>query len=164
METTGSVAFFLKKLRQFYDGNLSSEDIDETLLRLLLGRRVYPEDHNEIKPNPINVLTLIDAVDYIVSKLPGAYRFHGFRDAYEWLSEFCHPNCFGHTIGVEMSFPSANFQAKPQFQEHDAKQINNYMVLSCELFFHCYDEYFSLIEKKEKVPNLFDISNKRSKN
>lgn len=158
METTGSVAYFLKKLRQYYEGDFSSEKMDDTLYRLILGRRVYPNDHSTIKSHPTNVLTLVDAVDNVFSKMakfPGGKRF---RETYEWLSEFCHPNCFGQTIGVEISLPKAIFEEEPEFREHNVGQINSYMIISCELFFDFYDKCFSLVEENEEMPKLIRVS------
>ena len=154
METTGSVAYFLKKLRQYYGGNLSSEEMDETLDKLILGRRVYPEGHSTIQPPPINVLTLVDAVDDVFSKMAKTPGWNRFREAYEWLSEFCHPNCFGQTIGVQMSFPKAIFEEEPEFRDQDVGQISLYMIISCELFFDFYDKCFSLLKENEEIPKL----------
>jgi len=154
METTGSVAYFVKKLRQYYEGSFSTEEMDETIDRLILGRRVYPNDHSTIKPHPINVLTLIDAVDNVFSEMAQTPDSKRFRETYEWLSEFCHPNCFGQTIGVQMSFPKAVFEEEPAFREEDVGQINSYMIISCELFFCFYDKCFSLIEENEEMPKL----------
>lgn len=154
METTGSVAYFLKKLHQYYEGDFSYKKMDDIISRLILGRKVYPNNHPHIQPHPINVLTLVDTVDGAFAKMAKSPGWKGFREAYEWLSEFCHPNSFGQTIGVLMSFPKVTFEEEPEFRKHDVGQIKSYMIISCVLFFDFYDKCFSLIEEKENIPTL----------
>jgi len=154
METTGSLAYYLKKLRQYYKGEFSFEKMDEILSKLVLGRREYPNNYTKIKFQPFNVLKLVDAVDNVFSKMAKSPGQKKFRETYEWLSEFCHPNCFGQTIGVESSLSKAIFEEEPEFREHNVGQINSYMIVSCSLFFDFYDKCFSIIEKNEEMPEL----------
>lgn len=57
-------------------------DIDSHLMKLMLGSRTNPG----IVPEPINVLTFVDRVNREVP---------GFRNQYDLLSEFAHPNWAG---------------------------------------------------------------------
>lgn len=150
METTGSIAYFLIKLMQFYDKQIEFEDLDTTLMRLHLGRRyylsevVYPE-----KPVPINVLTLIDTVDKVAKN-----RDKEFRDSYEWLSEFCHPNAFGKIYNVGFANEKTFFEESQEIRESDCQTITPIIEISCFCYFNIYDQCMSLLRKHEDIPKL----------
>lgn len=59
-------------------------DIDNYLMRLLMGSRNNPE-----LPQPINVMTFVDHVEKDIE---------GFRQQYDGLSEFAHPNWAGISL------------------------------------------------------------------
>ncbi len=65
--------------------NYTPHEFDDFLMRLLLGSKQWSEF-----PDPINVLTLVDRLEKKAS---------GFREIYDDLSEFAHPNWSG-TAGL----------------------------------------------------------------
>jgi len=66
--------------------NASAEQLDDTLMKLLLGWKMPGEGET---PAAINILTLIDQLD---KRIGG-----GVRHAYDLMSEFAHPNWSGVT-------------------------------------------------------------------
>lgn len=103
-ETTGSIAYLMKKLSSYYHGNIDFEKLDKELLRLSLGSTTINVSEVEV-PKPIQVLNLIDATDEFIKKnRPKDEKPHDkmFRDLYEDLCDFCHPNFQGITSGQDI--------------------------------------------------------------
>lgn len=154
LETTGSVAYFCRYLRKFYSGKISYEKVDSILYRLSLGVKTYPpKDTHPKQPDSINILTQVDSADKLLAEMGG----HGkpFRNSYDFLSEICHPNFLGLTIGSEIVEKNVVvYSEKLEFREADFGILVNDMLAGCRFFFHIYDECFSLIGKNEQTPKL----------
>jgi hypothetical protein len=71
-------------------------DIDDHLMKLTMGNKT-----NSAMPNPINVMNFVDCVGKDII---------GFRDGYNALSEFAHPNRAGTALLYSKPDPS-NFRA-----------------------------------------------------
>ena len=153
-ETTGSVAYFFRHLRKFYNGKISYEKVDNILYRLSLGGKTYPpKDTHPERPDPINILTQVDAADKLFAEMGGHNK--PFRNCYDFLSELCHPNFLGITMGSEIvERNTVVYSEKFEFKEATFGMLVNYMLVSCGFFFHIYDECFSLIRKNEQIPKL----------
>lgn len=153
-ETTGSVAYFFRHLRKFYNGKINYEKVDNILYRLSLGCKTYPrKDTQPERPYPINILTQVDAADKLFAEMGGHDK--PFRNSYDFLSEFCHPNFLGITMGSEIvERNTVVYSEKIEFKEADFGMLVNYMLMGCGFFFHVYDECFSLIRKNEQIPKL----------
>lgn len=153
-EMTGSVAYLLRYLNQFYDGKIEYEEINAVLYKLSLGSRTFPERNARPHlPDAINVLTQIDAADSLFAEM-GGERKTIFRHSYDFLSEFCHPNFLGLTIGADIKEGTVVYYEEPEFRDEDFTTLVSYMLISCEFFFHAYDECFSLIKNNEEMPDL----------
>jgi hypothetical protein len=156
-ETTGLVAYFLRYIQKFYQGEIKYEDIDDLLLKLSVGGRTFPEKntHPE-RPEAVNVLTLIDGADKVFIEMGGDKNI--FRSCYDYLSEFCHPNWAGLTIGSDIvdegDMHTVVYYATPEFKEEDFVILINYMLISCSFFFNVYDKCFALIKDNEELPDL----------
>jgi hypothetical protein len=84
VETSAALWYATAKL----DATLESgtvADLDTYLMRLAMGSKA----DRDILPEPVNVLTFVDRVDKDVE---------GFRQQYDRLSEFAHPNWAGTTL------------------------------------------------------------------
>jgi len=82
VEPTAALWYLCNKISSALKaGNLG--DVDDYLMRLSLGSRIWEES-----PDPINVLTFVDCVNKTVE---------GFRQQYDSLSEYSHPNYSGTT-------------------------------------------------------------------
>ncbi len=155
METTGAIAYLLLRLRDYYGKKISFEEMDDYLLKLHIGRRHYSDDTDyHIKVDSINVLTLIDSVDKVFLKHQEGIHRILFRDQYEFLSEFCHPNSYAQSIGVILNGKKAIFPESHDLEEPEIVQLDFSLKASCTLFFYMYDECFSLLEKNEEMPEL----------
>jgi len=153
-ETTGSVAYFFRHLRKFYNGKISYEKVDNILYRLSLGCKTYPpKDTHPERPDPINILTQVDAADKLFAEMGGHNK--PFRNSYDFLSEFCHPNFLGITMGSEIVEKNiVVYSEELEFRETDFGMLVNYMLAGCGFFFHIYDKCFSLIRENEQIPKL----------
>lgn len=149
LETTGSLAFLLKKYNQYKSGELSQDEFEENIKRLYLGlkdKRNLPE-----APDPINVMTLIDAVDHYL-KIHYKFREKKFRLSYDDLSERCHPNSFGYLLGhkIDEKF-TVNFSDDSTIHspiEYDLE----YFSITIKLYKDIYRELRNKIEENEEIP------------
>lgn len=147
-EVAGGLAYFYKKLNNFYDEAITFGQVDESLRRLLLGVKL--EEPPEA-PDPINVMSLIDAADsYYKNKIPGKVSM--FRESYDFLSEFCHPNSYG--IGMGCSINSAGivrYNNSVTLSDRDLT-FCHYLLMSCSTSLGFYDMIYELLSKNEELP------------
>jgi hypothetical protein len=152
-ETTGSIAYLMKKLSSYYHGNIDFEKLDEELFRLSLGSTTI---NNPLVPKPIQVLNLIDATDEFLKKnRPKDKAPHDkmFRELYEDLCDFCHPNFQGITSGQDI------IDEERAVIFHQTNRISDsdftfffHLEMSALLFIHFYKEVFKLLKEKEIMP------------
>jgi cation transport regulator ChaC len=90
VETTAALWYLETKLEEAVTKK-SKSDIDDFLMKLLMGSKTAPE-----LPPAINVLTFVDRVNRDVE---------GFREQYDNLSEFAHPNWAGTSLLYSKSDP-----------------------------------------------------------
>ena len=155
LETTGAVSYLYKSLDKFYSNEISLEEMDKRLLKLSLGGKAFPRRNQPDRTDPINVMTQIDSVDHFLKKM-GINKQRPFREEYDFLSEFCHPNLLGLTLGFELpSSPGTVFYPKELKQsEEDLNVLINSISISCDLFLHLYDKCQELILNNEKIKGL----------
>lgn len=152
-ETTGSVSYLMKRLSSYYQGNINFEKLDEDLLRLALGSTTI---NNPEVPKPIQVLNLIDATDeYLKKKLFKGKAPHDkmFRELYEDLCDFCHPNFQGITSGSDIidSERAVIFHETNRISDTDFTPFFH-LSMSAVLFIHFYKEVLNLLKEKEIMP------------
>lgn len=154
-ETTASVAYFFRNLRRLYEGEIKYAEIDNIVLRLCAGGRVFPEKSKEpSRPDAINILTQIDAVDKLGAEM-GGWTGKPFRESYDLLSEFCHPNFCGLEIGFKFAdLGTVDYHENPGFRDQDLEILINDMLKSCILFFMIYDKCVTLLGDNEELPKL----------
>jgi len=154
-ETTGSIAYLLWNLRQFYMGEINQTEIEDIFLRLMLGSRTSDvKDSIPERTEAINVLTQIKTADELFKEMGG--KEEGiFRNCYDFLSEYCHPNMLGLTVGSEVAEEYHTvFYEKPKFKDEHFGILINYMLISCRFFFLLYDKSFVLLKDHELMPDL----------
>lgn len=157
MESTGVVAYLQIQLQKYYKMEISFDEIDNNVMKLHLGRRSYMDNTEPPhKIDTINVMTLIDSVDKVFFKPMEDKVKHRkiFRNSYEWLSEYCHPNFFGQTLGVVRDGSKCIFDYNPSLEESEVNEFCLSLCMSCDSLFAMYDECFSLISGHEKMPEL----------
>lgn len=152
-ETTGSVIFLLKRLLSYYKKNIDFERLDKDLKSLALGSTTIEIDG---VPMPIQVMNTIDATDEYLKKVvykskPPAEKM--FRESYDDLCEFCHPNYHGITSGSEIIhseksiiYQKTGIVTKAEFT------FFFHLMMSIMLFLHGYEEVFKLLQKNETMP------------
>src|SRR5437870_3931171 len=117
------MAYLLRQCRRFLEEEISPVDFQEQLDRLFLARRTALEDDPQggIPSNEraIQVLNLVDSADYLVDGEAGPEVQGMFREAYEWLSEFCHPNLQARAGEHDTNGPELVFLRTPRLKEGD---------------------------------------------
>jgi len=148
VETTGTCGCLLYYLRRYYQGHINFEDTDAKLQALSLGGR------NDFGATPaINVVTQIEKTE---KTLQYSKQTLGLKEAYGFLSEYCHPNFLGTHLGIELTEepPEVIFTKNIAFKPVDLNTIVNGACISCLSFFTAYDEAFALLEENEEIPEL----------
>lgn len=148
-ETTGGLSCFFKKLRSFYDSVITYEELDKALFKLILGTRA---GEIEKVTESFNVLTMIDTVDEYFTHI-SPRRVQTFRKTYELLSEYCHPNFSGITIGAqwEKNIGIVGFKQSLELLNEDLA-VSSYLLISTTAFLRFYDMCFSLLSENEELP------------
>ncbi len=147
-ETTGMMAFLLWRCQQFRKGAITESALADYLDRLVLGRRTSMDDDppSGIPTNQqaIQVLDLIDSVDQVLrakAKDPG-----NFREAYEWLSEFCHPNLQSRMSDYTVFGHDVLFHRTPRLDPDDLDMALTHARFSHFVFFDCFTLCAALLD------------------
>lgn len=157
-ETTGALACLLKWLQKFYNKKCTYDELDKTIYRLFLGGRVFPDKtipKFSHAPDSINVLSLIDDVDTLYKQMGGTLD-KPFRQNYEYLSEYCHPNFLGVSQGSTAIMPQGvyEFQYPPLIKSSQATELLSYLCISVSMFIDFFDKCYGLLNKQEEMPSL----------
>lgn len=151
-ETTGLVSYFYKHLGRFYNNEIGYDEIDSILRGLTLAGKTFPDKKKQEErniPDAINVLTLIGAADKLFNSISKEKK-NIFRDCYDFLSEFCHPNWLGLTIGSDIvDWNKCIFAKKPTFKKRDLGILVHYLCISSVFFFTIYDKCFAIVKERE---------------
>lgn len=152
-ETTGSLCYSLIKFKSYYNGNILFQKLDEEFRRLALGATTI--NHKDC-PRPINAMNLIDAVDHLINKeivrdknAPQKI----FRDLYDTLSDYCHPNFHGINSGSKILHDEKAiiYNKTDMVLDSDFSLFFN-LAMSTRLFLNFYDEMYLLLNKQEIMP------------
>jgi hypothetical protein len=142
-ETTALFYSFYMELKKVTDDQFLG-DFDEFLMKLLFGWKKVKDF-----PVAINILNVVDKLNKQIDT---------FRENYDRLSEFCHPNysgVFGAYAEINkktgwVDFGSEMKKLSPMIGLHP-------LVASLEVFKHFYNE------SAELIPTLIEICERRSK-
>jgi len=149
-EVTGSLAYFYKKLNNFYNGKITYEQIDDCLHRLTLGSKMneYGKDLA-----PINVISLIEAADdYFKNKINEKVSM--FKESYDFLSEYCHPNFYGITMGSDINNVGIVRYNNLSILKKDDLVFIHYLLMSCISFLQFYDMIYGLLSDNEVLSKI----------
>ncbi len=146
-EVTGLVAYLLLRLRKHPDGQLPEQELHDVIVRLYTGTKKHPPGTSDAvveKTTAVNVASFADAVD----KLPELKAAGQFRETWEWLSEFCHPNAFSRFIsGQRLVGREIHFDTRPTLKEDSLTPILVASSISQEVFFFSRQETLLLVEQ-----------------
>lgn len=142
-EMSGFVASLVKKLDTFYKGPITPETtakLDDALHQLHGGTRFKFSKKpraEQIRPEALNALTLIKAVGHVLSEDVEV----AFREQYEWLSEFCHPNLLARLVGHDLDLASGVvlFSREARLPEEHVTLALNSLAVSHPVFLHSFD-------------------------
>lgn len=149
LETAGMMAYNLWQSRKFLAGALTLDAIREVLQRLFLGRRVgtdYDPPHGMLADEKaVQVLSLIDSVDKILDADTLRDTRGKFREAYEWLSEFCHPNLQSRISDHVVDGSAIVFLRDPGIAEGDIRMTLTHLRLSDFVVSLAFDDTTTLL-------------------
>ena len=152
-EITGGIAFFFKKLQNFYDNKITYKQIDEPLERLTVGSKLE-ELKKKSAPDPIHVLDMVRAVDDFLKKWSGK-KESIFEETYNILSEFCHPNSYAMILAKKIERGWEGFTLKyydsAAILEHHLFFLH-FLSMSTFPFIQFYNKTYELLEENEELP------------
>lgn len=149
-ETTGALALLFKKYNQYSQETISEEELSETLGSLYLGVKSKGEELFDA-PDPINVMNLIDAVDYF---LRTNYEIGDkkFRKSYDALSEVCHPNAFSYMLGHKVDRRYTIHFTGDSEPLDPADYYVEYFSITTNLYRDIYTKLRKKVEENEELP------------
>src|SRR5262249_31434404 len=135
VETTSALWYLNRKIKTAIELDAVG-DIDEYLMRLLMGSKTDPA-----MPDPINVLTFVKRVDK---------EANGFLKQYDELSEFAHPNWAGTLLLYSKPNPKkmwTDFGSNMR-QVEDIKQVGiTNLSVALLIFEHSYNQISDMMPK-----------------
>ncbi|MHC8523960.1 hypothetical protein ACPJHQ_25915 [Rossellomorea sp. H39__3] len=150
-ETCGALTFLHRKYHLYSKNEITELEINDEIKSLLYGIRnkqslKSPSDH----PDPKGVMTLIDSADYY-NKNTLDYRLGKvFREAYEYLSEICHPNAYGYILHFKET-PTEYRDPEGDFDESVYSTTS--FLLCMFIYTSAYENLLKLISKEEEISN-----------
>lgn len=141
LETSAMLAYLNLKIEKFIETK-DIKEFDSRLMQLLVGSRIHEE------PTSINIMTAIESVGKQCVDLKG------FKDYFETLCEFAHPN-FSGTNGSFGSLKDGKttYHLKPEDFEQQKQDTINALCFGLRVL-----KYFSL-EIYENTDNLVETYN-----
>ncbi len=145
---SGFLAYLLRRLRQFDAQELAKDDLETYVTRLSLSRRHRADTFRaELAENSkwIGVLDMIDAVDRAILGPPLKGEF---RDSYEWLSEFCHPNSLSRLSVQRLVGRTMFFDRFPRIAARDAGVAIGHASISHIVFIEVHGEVMAWLGRQ----------------
>ncbi|MBK9189314.1 MAG: hypothetical protein IPM33_10210 [Phycisphaerales bacterium] len=148
LESAANLAHLRANLQRTYAGDLPRKDMSYLALRMKFATR-KPDDagyesDEAARVSSVNVLTTIKALDKFATTDLGFSGDKTMTTWYERLSEFCHPNCLGNSVGSELDFPSGieTYRVDPGIHAAVLGQFSQYayvlLYASCLLWNDCW--------------------------
>ena len=139
-QETLSILFYINRKCKSAITNKDPSTLDSHLMRVLSGTR-----RDDKFRNPISVMTAIDLVEKEIPK---------FRDMYEELSEYSHPNWHG-TSGLFSKYDKENLWVDYGKNIRLSKSVRDGVALSLsinsELFIDIYNEFIDFLPQLVEV-------------
>lgn len=159
-ETVGILALLYKKFSDFYSSKCTFEELEEQLRKGFLGAKLKYENADFQTPDPIHILTGLGKADSYFKSIGGEHKY--FRDGYDLLCEFTHPNFLGTAFCTNVQDGFVHFLNQNDSYVKYKKSIMPQMHISQLAFFHVYDVFLQELSKNEQLPIIIKHSeNKR---
>ena len=151
-ETTGCIVMLYNRLNSFYQEDIEEGELDSILRRMNMGSTMKIE--NADVPKPVNAMTYIDEVDKYFKRNPESRHLNGlYREGYDQLSEYCHPNFSGLVLKTHVNKVGVVRFGVPSFKW--LSEGLPLLSISITLFVIVYDKVIELLMKHEELPILF---------
>ncbi|MDO6501217.1 hypothetical protein [Photobacterium sanguinicancri] len=147
LEAVAGMGYLMSRVNSFKNGNISAEDLDNSLMVLLLGtkdEKIIDQDGSEIY-SAKNVMSMLDAADKVFNskvmnnQVPDRKML---RTTYEWLCEFCHPNFNSASLSYRLDKENQTLVFNHQnttVTERESELIQNVFIGSYALI-HMHDQ------------------------
>lgn len=148
-EVTGMLANIHNNIFRYYAQEITLEEYESILKRYHGGSNMINCQDREV-PKPINTLNGIDSVDKWMTK-ELTEKNDLFRDNYNYLSEFCHPNF--HGLSSVSSFKNGFISKKSTEEIALAHTCEFYLYLEISniLFLEFYEKIIKLLKDNEEL-------------
>ena len=155
METTGCIQFVMLQLCKYYDNTLDAAAINNIVFHQFLGGRTFPDrGKHPDAPDAVQILKCVDSVDKAV-ELKQLNPKINFREIYDMLSEYCHPNFLGHSVGVDTDGSgNVTYTESQSFDNVDLTNVCLGLAASCFVLFSAYDHAMSMLSEHEVMPEV----------
>jgi hypothetical protein len=154
-ESTGAVAFLRRELRKFADGTYTKEALADSIRTMTLGSMRYPSKSHPRFPKIRNVLDYIDEADKALKGRLSKPAKSPFRNNYDFLSEFCHPNAYSLLIGSNISKGRVvQYERIPKLTQNHLGILMHHLLLSSGLLPVLYDEAMNIVKSNFQLPQM----------
>lgn len=151
-EVTGALAYYHKKVDNYYHDTIPYEVLNQSLHRLVMG--VKSEEREVHTPDPVNVMTMIDAADDFFREAEQESSV-SFRKKYGFMSEFCHPNFYGITMQSDINEQGVVHYKFGSHMEKKDLVVIRYLIESISAFLNLYDRIYTLLDKHQDLPDHY---------
>lgn len=146
-EATGVLGNVYDKMQRYYSENLPFEKFDELVVRYSLGSEMIDGGERNV-PERVQVLNGIDSVDKWLTKESGE-KTDSFRNSYNYLSQFCHPNFHGLNIISSLNQGFVSPKTIQEIAERHTDEFLTYLKISNQLFIGFHEKILNLLKEKE---------------
>ncbi|MCX7007022.1 MAG: hypothetical protein NTY53_07200 [Kiritimatiellaeota bacterium] len=155
METTGCIQYLRIQLYKYYDKAIDLDAFNDIVYRQFLGGRIFPDrTRHPDAPDAVQILNCIDSVNK-ATELKRINREIDFREIYDMLSEYCHPNFLGHSVGVDTEESGNVVYASDQsFDSASFTDAFLGLASSCCVLFSAFDDAMSKLSENEVLPDV----------
>jgi hypothetical protein len=156
-EATGALAFFVREIRKFTCNESTKDQLFDTVRKMTLGMKKLPDKsdprHSRV-PLIDNVLNYIDEVDKFIRRNSTLQKKAPFRNGYDFLSEFCHPNAYGLMVGRRIGGRIIEYEECPHFTEKHLRILLSHILISSPLFLVLFDRAWKAVTENFELPEM----------
>ena len=137
LEGTAVLGYLCDRLKSVAAGNIPFEKFEWDVADAVMGAK--HDVFSEANPPP-NILTSIEKADRFLDDDYFEEKRQILQDAYNWLSEFAHPNYLSNSSAFKLDKPTQSFVFRhdSDLQESDFEVVS-YLWVSAELFVILFD-------------------------
>ncbi|WP_288350556.1 hypothetical protein [uncultured Thalassospira sp.] len=150
IESTCQLGYYCAVVDSFLNGRTTYEHLYKKFVRALAGASHEIFSH---APDPVNVLYFLDKSERYFLSLVGEGADVDFRDKYDFLSDFCHPNFCSSIIGVNLDKDESSLVYEDFSIDKKNSLLIDYLALMSMIVIFFDNQFSALFEKLEGYSN-----------